>query len=315
MSQKQRRSKGMKKCIWAVDAFEEKSKKQAQFRQFLQAWVHQMGVSLEPVYVLNSEGLNFPSETFSPMIKQFQPAAEKSLAQYLKGFKISHLLRSKVLVQDQPSVTSSVRSLLNYAGRARADLILVSTHARHGLPRLILGSFTESLLLSSRCPVLVMGPHIHAYPFKKILFPTDFSPGSLKLYKKVLEVARQLNAKVILFHRETQPMQPIVQTGVFLLGGGWVPFPEYMSRAEEEKRKISEQWIKIGQQAQVKVESYFDSSTTDGIAEGILHYAKRNQVGLIAMVAQSGALASTFLGSITRKVVRAAEAGVLILRA
>ena len=313
MSQKLRKQKRIKKCVWAVDAFEEKSKKHGEFNQFLKAWVHQMGVSLEPVYVLNSEGLNFPSETFSPMIKQFQPAAEKSLLQYLKGFKIPKLLKAKVLVQDQPSITSSVGSLLKYSERARAGLILVNTHARHGLPRLILGSFTESLLLNSRCPVLVMGPHIHAYPLGKILFPTDFSSGSFKVYQKVLEVARQMDSKVILFHRETQPMQPVVQSGVFLLGGGWVPFPEYMSRAEEEKRRLAERWEKMGQDAKVKVESYFESSTTEGVAESILHYAKRNRIAMIAMAAQSGVLASAFLGSITRKVVRAAEAGVLVM--
>lgn len=314
MSQNQKKLKKIKKCVWAVDAFEDKGKNQSHLNRFLKEWTKHLGASIEPVYVLNSEGLNFPSETFSPMLKQFQPAAEKSLAQFLKGSPISKVTRPKVLVQDQPSITSSVKSLLNYSDRVKADVILVNTHARHGLPRLILGSFAESLLLNSKTPVLVMGPQIHDAHFEKILFPTDFAPGSLKVFKRVLALAHQLNSKLVIYHRETQPVQPILQSGVFLLGGGWVPFPEFLTQAEEEKRKHSLQWVKLGQSLGVSVECYFDGSTPDGIADSILGYAKRNKIGLIAMAAQSGAVAASLLGSITRKVVRKAQAGVLVIR-
>jgi len=314
MSQRKKKQMKFKKCVWAVDAFEEKSKKQREFIQFLKEWTKKLRSTLEPVYVLNSEGLNFPGETFSPMLKQFQPAAEKSLGQFLKAIKLPKISRPKVLVQDQPSITSSVKSLLNYSDRVKADVILVNTHARHGLPRLILGSFAESLLLHSEIPVLVMGPEIHSFHFGKILFPTDFTPGSIKLYKRVLELAKQFDSKVIIYHRETQPAQPILQSGVFLLGGGWVPFPEFLTQAEEEKRKISQKWVKLAHEEGVRVECYFDASSIDGIADGILQYAKRNKIGLIAMAAQSGPVAATLLGSITRKVVRRAQAGVLVIK-
>ena len=61
----------------------------------------------------------------------------------------------------------------------RHDLIVLGTHGRTGLQRLVLGSFAEDVFRNSPCPVVTVGPKIDdelagAYP-KHILFPTDES--------------------------------------------------------------------------------------------------------------------------------------------
>lgn len=49
-----------------------------------------------------------------------------------------------------------VRGLVEYARRARAETIVVGSHGRSGLPRLILGSVAEGLMRHATVPVLVV---------------------------------------------------------------------------------------------------------------------------------------------------------------
>jgi nucleotide-binding universal stress UspA family protein len=49
--------------------------------------------------------------------------------------------------------------IVNWARDKTADLIVMSTHGRSGLPRMILGSVTERVLRSASCPVLAIPSH------------------------------------------------------------------------------------------------------------------------------------------------------------
>ena len=44
----------------------------------------------------------------------------------------------------------------DYAKEAGADLIVIPSHGRHGLKRVLLGSVTERVMRHSECPVLVL---------------------------------------------------------------------------------------------------------------------------------------------------------------
>jgi nucleotide-binding universal stress UspA family protein len=49
-----------------------------------------------------------------------------------------------------------VSGLIAYAQRTRADMIVVGSHGRSGLPRLLLGSVAEGLMRHAGVPVLVV---------------------------------------------------------------------------------------------------------------------------------------------------------------
>ncbi|NID14600.1 universal stress protein [Luteibacter yeojuensis] len=51
--------------------------------------------------------------------------------------------------------TSPSRAIVEFADRHGCDLIVMATHGKHGLKRLVLGSQTEQVLLASDVPVLV----------------------------------------------------------------------------------------------------------------------------------------------------------------
>lgn len=52
------------------------------------------------------------------------------------------------------------KCIIEVAARWNADLILIATHGRKGLNRVIMGSVAESVTRNSKCPVLIIpGPH------------------------------------------------------------------------------------------------------------------------------------------------------------
>ena len=67
--------------------------------------------------------------------------------------------------------------------RNEIDLLVLASHGRHGIPRLVLGSVAEDVFRNVSCPVLTVGPDVKACPandlsIKKILLATHFEPNS-----------------------------------------------------------------------------------------------------------------------------------------
>jgi len=70
------------------------------------------------------------------------------------GKTISHradLKIREVVVAGQP-----YGAIVNCAEHEKVDLIVMSTHGRGGLSRMLIGSVTDKLLRSATCPVLVV---------------------------------------------------------------------------------------------------------------------------------------------------------------
>jgi nucleotide-binding universal stress UspA family protein len=85
------------------------------------------------------------------------------------------------------------------------DLVVVATHGRHGIKKLVLGSVAEQIFRLATCPVLTVGPKVARQPFQfenlnRILFATDFSPGSLHALPYALSLAEENEASVVLLH-------------------------------------------------------------------------------------------------------------------
>ena len=55
-------------------------------------------------------------------------------------------------------VGSPYEQIARAAGSARAEMLVVGTHGRTGLPRLLVGSVAQRILATARCPVLLVRP-------------------------------------------------------------------------------------------------------------------------------------------------------------
>jgi nucleotide-binding universal stress UspA family protein len=85
------------------------------------------------------------------------------------------------------------------------DLIVVGTHARGRIRKLLLGSVAETIFRHALCPVLTINPSLEqtsngAQAPRRILFPTDFSPASEHALAPAISLARRCEAHVTLLH-------------------------------------------------------------------------------------------------------------------
>jgi nucleotide-binding universal stress UspA family protein len=87
--------------------------------------------------------------------------------------------------------------------RDSADLVVLGTHGRTGVGKLLLGSSAEEILRNAPCPVLTIGPHAKMqwqWQLDEILYATDFSPASLSGARYAIAMAQEYNAHVTLLH-------------------------------------------------------------------------------------------------------------------
>jgi nucleotide-binding universal stress UspA family protein len=90
----------------------------------------------------------------------------------------------------------------NVIDQHRIDLIVMGTHGRKGLKKIVLGSVAEKIYRQAKCPVLTVRPEVAAsartgWELKRILFATDFSETSLHALPYALSLAEENQATLI----------------------------------------------------------------------------------------------------------------------
>lgn len=95
-----------------------------------------------------------------------------------------------------------------YAATTDADLIVVGVRGQSVLRRMVIGSTASHLLRKSRCPVLVVRNACRA-PYRRVLLPLDFSPGSALTLRLVRELAPR--AELVLLHVVDVPFEGMLQ--------------------------------------------------------------------------------------------------------
>jgi nucleotide-binding universal stress UspA family protein len=85
------------------------------------------------------------------------------------------------------------------------DLIVLGTHGRSGVGKLLLGSVAQRIFSLAPCPVLSVSPRVvkawdAGRSLRKILYATDFSDDSLKALPYALSLAKVGHADLLLLH-------------------------------------------------------------------------------------------------------------------
>lgn len=308
------RTKAFHRIVWALDAFEPRSALQARSEGALGQLAASLSAEVHPVYVLTPGQVNLSVEFTPPWIEQYRPAAERALKQRIGETRIPRLCPPKVLVEDLASTTRAVDALIRHAQRIHADLIVVGTHGRSGVRRLFMGSFAETLLLRSPIPCMTLGPKVRETgKFDTILFPTVFDDASSRAFRQVIALARDLKARILLFHAIPHLIEPVFQSGVYLLGGAWVPVQAYFSNEVAIRENYAEAWAHLARKQGVETTAIVEPQVPN-IADSILKLAEDRDAGLLCMEARSGPVAASLIGSITRQIIRAAPVPVWVLK-
>jgi len=178
--------------------------------------------------------------------------------------------------------TGSVWSVLSAEiHEQNIDLLVLGTHGRGGLKKLVLGSVAEEVVRRAGCPVITVGPHIDVPSdatgeIHRILFATDFHPASAKAFEYALLLANQFQAKLILLHL----MPPAA------LPGPGVTFYNEQTVNEWQARVTASTKEKLERLLPASIKLWSEPEYVVGfdfVAEGILKVAEERQTDLIVM--------------------------------
>jgi len=130
------------------------------------------------------------------------------------------------------------------------DLIVLGTHGRRGVSKMILGSQAEKIYRQADCPVLVVGPKVRPtdeWKLRQILYPVDRSVPELALHY-ALSLAEENQSSLLLMeafplvpwqHREgvERSSRRAMEDLVPRQAGDWCN-PEYVVRWEQPGEAI-----------------------------------------------------------------------------
>lgn len=291
--------------VWAVDAFAEKDL-QVKGLKILKAISKAFDLEVEPVYVLSSGQVQVQNELYPNWAMDYENAAEIQLKTIAQKGNLKKQKKPKVLLAQTDSLRGATEELVKYSKSKHAKLIFVNTHSYEGLSRFFLGSFTETLLLQTKIPVLVTNPTTEIpSKIRHILFPTDFLHDSRKGLEDAVELAKKLDAKLTLYHKTITPL--------------YLSFPEapfysvYVEDLSKQLSKHSKSWLHWAKEQGANCELVMDESADNGVlGKNVIAYAEKDKIDLICVVTKSSAVGAALLGSTARYLVRHAHCPVWV---
>jgi len=144
--------------------------------------------------------LAIPLEPIPIEMDPYWQDARRDLAEFLETESIRTTAREGIL--EQGNLREVIEDVIE---RHAIDLVVLGSHGRHGLKKLVLGSSAEEIFRSASCPVMTVGPRAAALDpksasFRQVVFATDFSHGSLHALPYALSIAEENQAELTLAH-------------------------------------------------------------------------------------------------------------------
>jgi nucleotide-binding universal stress UspA family protein len=212
---------------------------------------------------------------------------------------------------------STAREILEQAASMKADLLVIGTHGRSGVERLVLGSVAEKVLRKAGCPVMTvpigLPDAVPAGPvlFKRILCPVDFSESSMHALEYATSMAQEADGQLTLLHVIEHEFQNAADDVAGIAYDAGMTIADFLKQRDEALRRRLEDAI-----AGAREFCTTESLITHGKPwREVLRVATERQSDLIVMGIQGrGAADLLFFGSTTQHVVREASCPVLTLR-
>lgn len=181
------------------------SKQSSASLPFALSIAHKYGSKIYATHVLTPPPLgNFPTIEVQSLGAQALREAHEyvgHLSRKLNGIPHEELLRKGEICEELSAIVEE----------KNIDLIVLGTHGRAGVSKLLMGSVAERIFRQSICPVLTVGPNVAAEPgsiadVHTILCPVDFTAESLAAVPYAISLAEEHQARLYLVHVVPSPV-------------------------------------------------------------------------------------------------------------
>ena len=270
---------------------------------YARALAHAAGAELQVIYadVLHADSLagvsDFPKTPEAARVDLERLTAEAAAADGL-DVAVQHVVTRNI---------SAAPAILEYAGDHDVDVIVMGTHGRRGVRRLLLGSVAEEVVRVSQCPVLTVRQPSEVPPkhveIGSILVPIDFSIHSRNALHYATELARLFRSRLDLLHVVEETLHPAFY-GI-TVQSIYDVHPDIEERALAQMRGLVD-----GSDVSATFEARPGSA-----ANGIVEYAAERGSGLVVMGTHGlTGLDHFIMGSTTERVLRKAPCPVFSVK-
>ncbi|MFP4228722.1 MAG: universal stress protein [Salinivenus sp.] len=210
------------------------------------------------------------------------------------------------IVQNQVESDTPPERIVAYIEDENIDLVVMGTHGRRGVRRILLGSVTEEVVRTASCPVLTVRTGAEKpsrQSIRRILVPVDFSEASESAVQHATEIAKTYGAELDLLH----VVEDVVYPSAYGVELPSVPATDVVSRVKKALDNMARE--------QVGHEDVQVSAQIGHAPLTILDYAETNDVDLIVLSTHGRAgLDRILLGSVAERVMRQAPTPVFLVR-
>ncbi|QDT56665.1 Universal stress protein [Caulifigura coniformis] len=253
------------------------------------------------------------AEVVSNIAVQYADEAEANARKALENVVPAEWMQG-LEIRREAVVGATAETILDYARSHQVDLIVVGTHGRGGVTRMLLGSVAEKIVQRAPCSVLVVRQREHEFVTpgselprpQNVLVPIDFSDRGQKALEEGADLAARFGAELHLLHvvEDTTPATSELATTSSV-------FRAYMRELTTQGEKQVED---------VQIPNLGVSVVQRKVVIGspiarITAYAAEKEIDLIVMGThgRTGAM-HWLLGSVAERVVRSAPCPVMVCR-
>jgi nucleotide-binding universal stress UspA family protein len=253
------------------------------------------------LHVVNVTAPHSESETTLPVSRDtltewLDPAAQKNAPD----------LSALSIVQNQVDGDAAPEGITAYVEEQEIDLVVMGTHGRRGVQRMLLGSVTEEVVRTAACPVLTVRSDTAAnaqQAVRRILVPVDFSDASQIAVRHAAELADTYDAQIDLLHVVEQVAYP----SAYGVDPGYLSPQEILPRVEATLGDVAREEIGFDR-VQVSAMVGYAPLT-------ILDYVDENDVDLVVIATHGRTgLDRMLLGSVAERVIRRSSAPVFVVK-
>ena len=253
---------------------------------------------------------------FAATVDSSAETGEKIRAQLLEapdGSKVTDITGE---IQVETAVVRNIAAgpaILDYADDHDIDTIVMGTHGRRGVRRMLLGSVAEEVVRRAECPVLtVRGQEDQDFAgdltLESILVPIDFSLHSRQALRHARELAANYNARLDLLHVIEEHLPP-----AYYVGGVGSIYDIVPDIEEQASQKMMSFYDETGGPLVEKITYHAEPGQP---ARHIASFAEENDSNLIVMSTHGlTGLEHFLMGSVAEKVVRRAKVPVFSVKA
>ena len=281
------------KVLWAFDPFQKNNELNTFGRKIIHS-LFDKSDSVAAVYVASNAEVELSTAFNIPEEERYSLYPKNMISNALKKLKMEQL-KVDVLTSKKISLSSIIEELVKHTQKQKIDLIVTATNGKKLLPRMVFGSFCETLIHSSKCDLLAYHQKTAFKSPKNILYAHDFSKKGDAGLQRVMDYAKKWNAMITIIH---VPMYE-----------GDTTYEKF--KVNTQKRATEVEKLITNNKLACKMVINYEIKPIHKI---ILSAATKYKADIVAVSAQANKITALLGGSVSRQVLRETKIPSLILK-